>query len=179
MNRQEEIIMSNVAAVDIDVAEVMSHQENQSAAEQLKAALEANPAVSQMMEAAQSVEEMYDSVKEYISLKLEDFKVLFDKTIEYFKGPKVALEDEMMECVVGGWSFSNFWNKYKKTICAVVVVAGMAVLGAAAGAVIGVTAAVLAGTTMVTGGTIGAVGGAIVSGIAGGLIYKAHENDKP
>ena len=115
MNRQEEIIMSNVAAVDIDVAEVMSHQENQSAAEQLKAALEANPAVSQMMEAAQSVEEMYDSVKEYISLKLEDFKVLFDKTIEYFKGPKVALEDEMMECVVGGWSFSNFWNKYKKT----------------------------------------------------------------
>ena len=178
MNRQEEIIMSNVAAVDIDVAEVMSHQENQSAAEQLKAALEANPAVSQMMEAAQSVEEMYDSVKEYISLKLEDFKVLFDKAIEYFKGPKVALEDDMMECVAGGWSISNFWNKYKKTICAAVVVAGMAVVGAAAGAVVGATAVVLAGASLAVGVTAGATVGGVVGAVVGGVLYKATENNK-
>lgn len=175
MNRQEETKMTNVAAADINVAEIMSHEENQTAAEQLKAAIENNPAVSQMMEAAHSVEEMYQAVKEYISLKLDDFKVLFDKTIEFFKSPKVQLEDDMMECVVGGGFFSNLWDKYKKTICAVVVVAGMAVVGAAAGAVVGVTAAVLAGTSMAIGGTAGATIGGVVGALAGGVLYKATE----
>ncbi len=167
--------MTNVAVADINVAEVMSHEENQNAVEQLKAAMEANPVVSQMMEAAQSVEEMYASVKEYISMKLEDFKVLFDKTIEFFKGPKVQLEDDMMECVVGGWSFSNFWNKYKRAICATVVVAGVALIGAATGAVVGATAVVLAGTSMVTGVSVGATIGGVIGAIGGGAAFTASE----
>ncbi len=167
--------MTNVAAADINVAAVMSREENQSAVEQLKAAMEANPAVNQMLEAAQSVEEMYAAVKEYISLKLEDFQVLFDKTVEFFKGPKVQLEDDMMECVAGGWSLSGFWNKYKRAICATVVVAGIAAIGAAAGVVVGVTAAMLAGGSLVTGGAIGGAIGGVIGAIGGGAAFNAAE----
>ena len=167
--------MTNVTAENINVAEIMSHEDNQTAVAQLQAAIESNPAVSQMMEAAQSVEEMYQAIKDYISLKLDDFKVLFNKTVDFFKGSKVQLEDDMMECVGGGWSFSSFWNKYKKTICAVAVVAGMAIVGAAAGAVVGVTAAICAGTSLAVGGTVGATIGGVVGALSGGVLYKVTE----
>lgn len=172
--------MSNVAVADINVTEIMSHEENQNAVEQLKAAIESNSTVNKLMEAAQTVEEMYAAVKDYVSLKLDDFKILFDKAVDYIKGPKVKLEDEMMECVVGGFSFSSLWNKYKKTICAVAVVAGLAIVGVATGAVVGVTAGFLAGAaTLAVGGTIGGtVGGVIGALVGGGLEYHIESNQK-
>lgn len=170
---------NNVAAVDVNIAEMMSNQENQSAAEKLQAAMEANPVLSQLMDAAQTVDDMYQVVKECVAIKIEDFRILMDKTINYFKGDKVKLDDELLDCVDGGGWFGDFWNKHKRTICAVVVVAGMAVLGAAAGAVIGVTACVLAGTGLATGGCVGAAVGGVIGAVTGGLVYKATENNKP
>lgn len=130
--------MYNVALANIDVAEIMSHEENHNAAEQLKAALESNPAVNQMMEAARNVEDMYLAVKDYIGMKLEDFKVAYDKSIDFLRSSKAKLEDGMMECVVGGVTGAAVWNGIKKAACAIAVVTGMAVLGAAAGGAIAV-----------------------------------------
>ncbi len=137
--------MSNVAAAHINIAEMMSHEDNQNAVEQLKAALEANPAVQQMVDAAQSLEEMYVSLKQHISLKLEDFKVVFYKALEYMVPSKTRLEDDMMDCVSGGGKYLDKYVQFKKdikttlrnTIISVAILAGMLIVGTAAGAALG------------------------------------------
>lgn len=130
--------MNYVAVADIDVAQIMSREDNQNAAGQVMAAFESNPVVSQMLDAAQSIEDMYEAIKEYIGLKLEDFKVICNKTIDFLKGPKAKLDDDTMELVVGGFSCASAWNGFKKAVCAVAVISAMAVVGGAAGVGIGV-----------------------------------------
>ncbi len=150
--------MSNVAiaTANIDVAQIMSHEDNKNAVEQIRAAFESNPAVSQMLDAAQSVEDMYEAIKEYFSLKLEDFKVMYDKAVDFLKSPKAKLEDDVMECVIGG-SWSSVWNGFKKTACAVAVVTAMSVLGGAVGVGIGMGVIALAGIAPKVVGTDGGV----------------------
>lgn len=137
--------MSYAAVADINVAQIMSHEDNRNAVGQVKAVFESNPAVSQMLDAAQSVEDMYHAIKEYINLKLEDFKVIYDKSVEFLKSPKAKLEDNIMECIVGGLTGADVWNGFKKTVCAVATVTAMSVLGAAAGVGIGVGVIAAAG----------------------------------
>ena len=133
--------MSNVAVANIDVAQMMSCEDNQNALEQMKAALDANPALSHMVYAAQSIEEMYESLKEYMSLKLEDFKVVFAKAFAYIVPAKTRLDDDMMDCVAGGDGYLKSWNDLKKNIkksviCAAIL-AGLLIIGAATGAALG------------------------------------------
>ena len=137
--------MNTVAITNIDVAEMMSHEDNQNAVEQMKAALDANPALSQMVYAAQSLEEMYESLNEYMSLKLEDFKVVFDKAFAYIVPSKTILDDDMMDCVAGGGKYLDAWLKLKddirttvkKTVISVAIIAGLLIVGTAVGASLG------------------------------------------
>lgn len=145
--------MSEAITVEnVDVAKVMSAEGASEAVARLQDLMEANPAVKKLMEAAQTVEDMYEIAKEYIEVKLEDFKVLWNKTVDYFKESKTALPDEMMDSVVGGWSFSGFFNKWKKEIIATTIAVGcMAagiVVGAALGGWVGAAAGALAGAAV-------------------------------
>ncbi len=105
-----------------------------------------------LMEAAQTAEDAYQAVKTFLKVKWEDFKIVFQKTMDYFKEDKLALDDEVLNSVSGG-GWSEFWNKIKKPLTAVAVVAFMAVCGA----VIGFDVA----------GPIGAAVGAVVGTVAG------------
>ena len=102
-------------------------------------------------------------------MKWENMKKLFAEVTDYFKADKVELSDDTLDCVVGGWSLSGFWNKYKKAIISTAIIVGCAVaLGVVTGgvgAVVGVCAAAegigtVAGYTAVSA-AIGAVGGAL------------------
>lgn len=137
--------MSNVAAANINIAEIMNQENIQNAVEQLKETLELNPAIQQMIDAAQSLDEMYMSLKDYISLKLEDFKVVFYKAVEYIVPSKTRLEDDMMDCVSGGGKYLDKYVEFKKdikstlrnTIISVAILAGMLIVGTATGAALG------------------------------------------
>lgn len=132
--------MNNVAVANIDVAQMMSCEDNQNALEQMKAALDANPALSHMVYAAQSIEEMYESLKEYMSLKLEDFKVVFAKAFAYIVPPKTRLDDDTMDCVAGG-GYLHDWKdlqvNIKKAVICAAILAGLLIVGTATGAAIG------------------------------------------
>ncbi len=132
--------MNSVAINNIDIAQIMSREDYQNAVEELQAALDVNPAISRMIDTAQSLEEMYESLKEYMSLKLEDFKVVFAKALAYIVPPKTRLEDDTMDCVAGG-GYLHDWkdlqvNIKKAAICAAIL-AGLLIVGTATGAAIG------------------------------------------
>ena len=147
--------MSEAVTVEnINVAEVMDREGAKEAAGKLLNAMEAEPAVAKLLEVAETVEDAYAVVKNYLKMKLEDFKVLFNKTVDYFKEAKTALSDEMMDNIVGGSWLGDFWNKYKKAIISTVIVVGaIAASAATGGALAGVAGAVI-------GGVVGAAGGA-------------------
>ncbi len=147
---------------NVSVAKVMANEKAQEAAEKLRAAMEANPEDNALMEAAQNAEDMYAVAKKYVKMKLEEFKVLFQKAVDYFKEDKVQLKDEMLDSVAGGWSFSSFWNDYKKQIVACVVCVGCIVAGAAIGAA----------TFGIGGALAGAVIGFGVGGVAAAFITE-------
>lgn len=97
---------------NVDVAKMLSVEGAAKSVDDMVAALEEIPAVKQMLDAAKTVEDIYQVVKDYLSIKVEDFKILFHKTVDYFKEPKVALADDVMENVVGGaWGFFETWKK--------------------------------------------------------------------
>ncbi len=127
-----------------------------------------------LIEEADCEEDMWDVFKKYITAPIEHFKEAIGAVTEYFKSDKVALSDETMDNVVGGWSFSNFWNKYKKVIiAATITVVASAAFVATAGAAIGCVAAAGAASTITAGAGagIGALVGWCVGAVAGGGIY--------
>ncbi len=138
---------------NVDVEKVLSVEGAAKSVDDMVAALEEIPAVKQMLEAAKTVEDIYQAVKGYLSIKVEDFKVLFHKTVDYFKEPKVALADDVMENVVGGaWGFFETWKK--KALAATLLI-GAFVEGALIGAAVG--------------GPVGAVAGAFVGLFVGAV----------
>ncbi len=150
--------MANVlTAENVDVSKVMAAEGMQDAADKVLQELEANPVTQKLMETAQTVEDMFQIVKNYAKVKLEEFKVIWDKTVNYFKEEKAALADEMLDNVVGGWSFSSFWNKWKKPILAAAIVVGCTV----AGVVVGAATAGLGGAAI--GAAVGAGIGALAA----------------
>lgn len=137
---------------EIDVAKIMARDGAEEAAKKVEEIMAADPKVNALMEAAQTAEDAYQAVKTFLKVKWEDFKIVFQKTVDYFKEDKLALDDEVLNSVSGG-GWSEFWNKIKKPLTAVAVVAFMAVCGA----VIGFDVA----------GPIGAAVGAVVGTVAG------------
>ena len=148
------------AVADVNVTEILSNEENKSTIEKLRVALEENPAVQKLMEVAETAEDVYGIVKNYIKVKLEDFKVLYEKTLNFYKEAKVALDDEILDAVAGGGWWSNFWEKHKAGIITAAIFVGCVALGGvaglAAGAFIGEVAAGIA-----TGLTVGTVTGGV------------------
>ncbi len=152
--------MAEVLTVEnVNVAKMLSVEGAEKSVNDMVAAMEANPVVEKMLEAAQSVEDMYHVVKEYLAMKLEDFKVLFDKTVDYFKETKAALTDDVLDNVVGG-GFWDFVSRWKKQIVASTVLIGSVVEGALIGAAIGGPAGAACGAFV--GLFVGALGGGAV-----------------
>ncbi len=153
-----------ITVANVDVAKVMGVEGVGDAVHKIVAVLEENPAVKALMDAAETVEDMYAAAKEYVQMKLEDFKVLWDKTAAYFKESKAALPDEVMDTVVGGWSISGFFNKWKKEIVATVIAVGCTVGGAIAGGLLA--------------GPVGVVAGAVVGAGVGITMATKYYEDK-
>ncbi len=153
--------MSDAAVLDVEkvnVAEILEREESKAQGKRLLAAFEANPAAMKVLEAVETAEDAYEIVKKVFKLTLEQFKVLFDKTVDYFKGDKAALTDDTLEGVSGGWSLSQWWNENKKMI----VTGACVVAGAVAGAVVGACAGGLEGA--VIGACAGTIGGFVIGG---------------
>ena len=156
-----------VTVENINVAEVMDREGAKEAAEKLLDSMEKNPAIAKLLDAAETVEDAYEVAKNYLKMKLEDFKVLFNKTVDYFKEAKTALSDEMMDNIVGGSWFSNFWESSKRSIISTLIVVGATVAGAAIGFAVGGFAGACYGG--VAGFYVGATG-------AAAYLYNTQEN---
>lgn len=152
-------------ATTVNVAEVLSVEENQSYVEKIKEAIEKNPVVTKALEVAETVEEVYGTVKDYIQVKFEDFKVCFEKAMSFYKESKAELSDEVLDNVAGGGFWGNLWNKYKTAIIATAIVVGCI----ATGGVVGVAAGALMGTV-----AAGVAGGVIGGAITGGFMAKTY-----
>ncbi len=151
--------MSEVAVENINVADILGAEGATEQVEQVKAALEADPEVSLLVKAAETVEDVYEIVKRYSKATLEQVKVLFEKTVDYFKETKSVLADEVLDNVVGGWSFSNWWNKNKAFVLGGVVFVACVAAGAVVGACLG--------------GAAGALGGAAIGVVVGSALGTA------
>ncbi len=147
------------AIENINVVEILEAEGAEEKVEQVKAALEADPEVSVLLKAAETAEDVYEIVKKFSKATFEQVKEIFQKTVDYYKETKAALDDEVLDNVVGG-SFSSWWNRWKSAIvgCVVFVACvGAGVLigaacggytGAIAGAAIGIVAGVVAGSAV-------------------------------
>ncbi len=160
--------------MSINVAAIMEDNQARVTISEIQAAMSKDAVVSKMMEAAQTVEDAYEVVKRYGSMKFEEFKVLCNDMMEYFRGPKVALNDDIMDAVVGGGFWGNLWNKYKNVvICVGAGIAIGALFATGIGAVVATTGVALS-TSFVAGGVVGGLIGAA----AGGTLYYAREGQK-
>ncbi len=118
--------------MSINVAAIMEDSQSRATIDQIQAAMRSDPIVDKMMEAAQTVEDAYEVVKRYVVIKFEDFKAVCNDMMEYFQGPKVALDDDIMDAVAGGGIWSNVWNVCKIPLMASVIGAGIGLLTAGA-----------------------------------------------
>lgn len=154
----------------MNMAMAMENADVRQQSKELLAKLEADPVINGLMEAAETIEDMYEIAKRYVTMKLEDFRQLFEEAMDYYKGTKVELDDDTMEYVVGG-SWKSFWNTFKKVALTAVIVAGVgllcAVTAGAAAAGVAAVAAVATGTAVGTAAATGAVTGAIGGAVAG------------
>ena len=142
------------------VADIMSNEKAMENVKHLEDALTADQEVNALLDGAEDIKGLYKAVKKFLAVTFEVFEKYCKEAFDYFKEDKVALEDETLDSVVGGFSWSGLWNKVKKTVAAVAI-------GAVAGAVIGGL------TGAATGGPIGfvagAIGGAVIGGVVGGV----------
>ncbi len=154
----EEAVKMVNSVEEIDVAKVMAVESAKEAAKKLEAAMEADPEINGLMEAAETVEDMFVVAKKFITITLEQFKVVCQKTLDFFKQDKAIVGDEMLDSVSGG-GWSEFWNKVKKPLAAIGIIVACTAVGIAAGAALG--------------GFLGApIGG--VAGFAGGIIWGVN-----
>ncbi len=146
----------------VDMNVVMAQPGAKEDLERITEAMQADPEASALVEKIHSVEDAYAFVKHYVKVKYEVFKEALKDVANYFKEDKVALKDEVLDDVVGGFSWSSIWNnKLVKWTVAAAVIAVCAVVGAEIGSTIGIV-----------GGPAGFwIGGAtgFVAGIAAGV----------
>ncbi len=148
--------MSEIAIENVNVADILGTEQGAEGLEKVKAALEADREMSLLMKAADTLEDVYEIVKKFSTATFEQVKVLFKKTVEYFKGAKAELSDEVLDNVSGGWSFSAWWKEAKATIVSSTIMVSCIVAGTVVGACVG--------------GVGGAMAGAAVGAMVGGVI---------
>ncbi len=128
------------------------------------AAIEADPEAMKLIDAADTVEGLYEATKRYLQIAWEDFKKVFADTMDYLTSQKAELDDEVLDNVVGGWSLSGFFNNIsKKAMCVACIVVGSAVA---------VASAALAFTAVAVAGPVGCVVGTLVGTM--GFTYGAY-----
>ena len=124
---------------------------------QLQDLIEKDTVANAIMEKAQDFKDMYEVVKRYVDVKLEQFKSILQDTLEYFSSQKTALSDDVLECVAGGSWFSDAWNWTKRNWKAVVTMT-VGVAAAAVGCALTLVAAPVAvgfaGLALTAGGII-------------------------
>ena len=152
-------------AKDINIAEILSVEKNQTCVDEIKDAIEKNPIVVKALEVAKTVEEVYDIMKKYVQIKFENFKVCFEKSMDFFRESKAELSDEVLDTVAGGGWLSNFWNKYKTAIIATAIFVGCVATGGLVG---------LAGGALVGAASVAAAAGAITGTIGGGMAVTTY-----
>ncbi len=153
---------------NVNVAEMMSIAENKAFVANFEAALEKDTEAVALMEKSNSVEDMFTVASKYFQIKLEDFKEAYHKAVDYLTQPKAQLDDDIMDCVVGG-GIGDWFKKHWHTIAAVAI----GVVGVAVGALTcGVGATLIAGGMALTGihaivgGGLAIAGGTYVAGTA-------------
>lgn len=160
-------MMEKVLTVEnVSVEKAVNFEGAQEAMDKIWDAVKANPVSMKLLEAAQTVEDMYEIAKEYVEIKLSDFKVLFDKTVDFFREPKTELPDEVMDSVVGG-GFFDWFRENKDGILRTTIFVGCIIAGAAIGAA--------------TGGVAGAIVFGLVGvgvGLVGAAVYDVFACDK-
>ncbi len=135
--------------------ELMENETVKKSTDEVLSAIEKDAEAMKLIEAASTVEDMYEATKRYLKIAFEDFKKFFACTVEYFTSQKAVLNDEMLDNVVGGWSISGFFNSIsEKAKCIACVVVGAAVC---------VAGGALALTSIALGGPVGAA----IGGLAG------------
>ena len=150
--------------------ELMEQESVKENIEKAQAVIEADPVAMKLIDAAKTVEDLYEATKRFIQMKLEDFKVVFQNTFAYFSSEKAELSDEILDDVAGGWSLSSVFSSIsKKALC----IAGCVIGGAICVAGCALGAAIIAAT-----GPIGVIGGGAVAmasmGIGGYMIDKCY-----
>ncbi len=145
----------------VDIKVFMANEAVAENVGKLEAVIAEDKETCAILDAAQSVQDVFGAVKKYVTMKFEAFTALFDDVMNYFKEDKAVLSDETLDCVVGGWSWSGLWETVKKKAAAIVI-------GAAIGAAVGVVAG--AATAAGVGALIGGFAGAIAGGIVGALV---------
>lgn len=142
---------------EIDVAQIMAVDKAKEAAEKLEEIMAADPEISSMIDASKSVEDVFDVVKKFINITINEFKVVFQKTVDWFNKDKAVVPDEMLDSVAGGGFWGNLWDKIKKPVVAVGIIvsctaAGIGLgaafggfLGAPVGGVVGLVVGIIAG----------------------------------
>ncbi len=132
---------------NVNVAEILEQEESKAKVQALLADFEGNPAALKVLEAVETAVDAYEIVKNFAKIKLEEFKVLFDKTVKYFKEDKAKLDDEALEQVSGG-SFASWWQECKKAVICSTIVLGCLLGGAIAGACVGGLYGLVVGATI-------------------------------
>ncbi len=151
------------------INEVLEDAKIQQGMDDLVAAMEKDAATMKLVEAAATVEDLFQITKRFIQVTFEDFKKVFHQVADYFSADKTEIADEILDDVVGGWSLSGWFKKAaNKLACVAGCIAGV-------GAIVG--GAALGGALAFLGGPVGLAGGMVVmgAGLAGGtaLLYES------
>ncbi len=148
---------NELTAENINVAEFMEREEMTVAMHKMEEVVDADPEASALLEKAESIEDVYHFMKHFAQVTMEQVKVIFKKTVDYFKETKAELADDVLDHVSGGWGFPSSWGAWKKDILMAATILGCAVLCAAIGAA--------------TFGVGGAIAGVVI-GVATGVIVN-------
>lgn len=157
------------AVEKLNVAEILGAEGAAERVEKIKAAIAADPEASALAKAAETAEDVYEIIKKFCKATLAQVKEVFRQTVDFYKQAKAELSDEVLDNVVGGWSFSSWWNNNKSDIIGGTIFA-VCLLG---GIVIGACTGGLGGA--VVGAAVGFTVGAILGGAAG-VITAAVDN---
>ncbi len=161
--------MSEVVIEKIDVAGILSSEGVDEKVEQVKDILESVPEVNVLMKAAETVEDVYEIVKKFSKATFEQVKEIFEQAVDYYKQSKAVLTDEILDNVVGGWSFSQFWSQNKGFVVGAAVFVASIVTGAVAGAVVAGPLGAAAGAL---GGLVAGVMLGVIAGVATNVICE-------
>lgn len=149
----------------------------------------ADTALMEKIDAADTIEEIYEACKEKVQFTLDQYREIMKEVEGHIKSKFMDNQDEELtdadlEDVVGGFSWGSFWKKVGKAAAIAGIVVGVVGLGVVTGgaAFAGIATAGLAVTgslglgagatiaayssTIVVAGVTGAIGGGAFAGAA-------------